>query len=355
MNQRRKRHFAFMAFGISLIISLTLLELGLRAVQSDRIRQLKFAQRFGLGEIRNIQQDDRLGWRTRPATQITGSRKDCLGAETSFTNSTDSEGFRYRTDATQPPDVLVIGDSMLQADGVDDSAIFPAILASETGLNIWAYGCKGYGTTQEALWLEERISQFKPRAVLLAFCPNDFINNSLEWEKVDRNNNNLRPRPYLFEGGRVEIKDPSPPEYKMGHRLAISRTVTELLHKCRAEKEPEGEALARRTAQLLEKSKEITTEALKRLKSTCEAHKASLLVFYTHEKPVPEPLETAYRAVVDSAVISDLKGASLPVAQACLEADAPVSFLDASDAHWNIKGHAMIARSLQAKLKPADR
>jgi len=133
---KRKTLFAVSALVLSFLLSIGTLEIVLRVLHSDEIRKLQFARRFGLGEIRNIEQDPRLGWRTRPGSILQGQSRDCVGEIANYRNAIDSAGFRFRADPNRPPDLLMLGDSMLQADGVDDSETFPALLARQSGLNI---------------------------------------------------------------------------------------------------------------------------------------------------------------------------------------------------------------------------
>ena len=345
-NRRRKLLFALSALSLSLFLSLASLEFLLRLLHSDEIRQLKFAKRFGLGEIRNILPDTRLGWRTRPDSIVQGQSKDCIGQTTSYTNTIDHDGYRFRTNPSQPPDLLVIGDSMLQADGVDDPFTLPAQLSQLSGLNIWAYGCKGYGTTQEWLWLQANIANIKPRMVLLMFCPNDFINNSLNWERVDKAHNNLRPRPYLSPDGSTQTFDPSPPEYHLAYRFEIGRTVAQVLRRWQASTVSNTNSFD--TQAYLTESSAITAQALQRIQNLCVAQSAELFLLYTHEQAQPDAFETAFRELATSLKLQEIKGVSLAIDQACRSANAPVAYLDAPGGHWNRTGHKIIATQLNA-------
>jgi len=341
---KRKTLFAVSALVLSFLLSIGTLEIVLRVLHSDEIRKLQFARRFGLGEIRNIEQDPRLGWRTRPGSILQGQSRDCVGEIANYRNAIDSAGFRFRADPNRPPDLLMLGDSMLQADGVDDSETFPALLARQSGLNIWAYGCKGYGTTQEWLWLQENLARIKPRMVLLLFCPNDFINNSPAWERVDKANNNLRPRPYLMPDGSISIIDPSPPEYNLAYRLEIGRTVANFLNRWQASSLSKTNSADIQA--FLNQSKSITSKALQNIQALCDAQNALLFTFFTHEQATPDAFETAFEELARSLKLQRIAGISLSIDQACRSANAPVAYLDAPDGHWNQTGHRLIADQL---------
>lgn len=348
---KRKTIFAFVALLSSSLLSFISLEIVLRLIHSDEIRKLKFARRFGLGEIRNIEQNPQLGWRTRPSSVVQGQSRDCVGQVTEYRNTIDSAGFRFRTNAAQPPDLLIIGDSMLQADGVDDPLTFPALLSGQSGLNIWAYGCKGYGTTQEWLWLKNHIAKIKPHMVLLLFCPNDFINNLPAWERVDTANNNLRPRPYLMLNGSVAIIDPSPPEYNLAYRLEIGRTVAQTIRRWQASSVTPS--TSSNTQAYLADSKSITAQALKNIQDLCSNHSAELFTFYTHEHASADSLEAEFHELAESLNLHEIRGISLAIDQACRTANAPVAYLDTPDGHWNQTGHRLIADQLwKLWLKP---
>jgi len=56
---------------------------------------------------------------------------------------------------------------------------------------------------QELMILEQSMQEIRPDLVILQFCTNDFINNSVELETLSRINNCGLRRPYLNSQGDV--------------------------------------------------------------------------------------------------------------------------------------------------------
>lgn len=119
----------------------------------------------------------------------------------------NSQGWRdAERSVARPPNVVrvaVLGDSFTEALQVPREATFAARL--EGGLNecralgpqqveVLNFGVSGYGTAQQLLTLRERVWQYDPQVVLLAFLPlNDVVNNSRALEPWDA-------RPFFVRG-----------------------------------------------------------------------------------------------------------------------------------------------------------
>jgi lysophospholipase L1-like esterase len=107
----------------------------------------------------------------------------------------NSHGMRDREIAIAKPGntyrIAFLGDSMIEARQVPREEGVVALVEQElqtcpafTGKTIETlnFGTMGYGTTQEYLQLQDRVWQFQPDAVVLAFMLNDVENNSKAME-----------------------------------------------------------------------------------------------------------------------------------------------------------------------------
>ncbi len=138
----------------------------------------------------------------------------------SFTNS---EGQRYTTNRQgfrSPRDyaldgrftVLVVGDSFTYGSGADDSEVWPTILQEmRPDLNVINLGVGAYGTDQMLLMLEDRLPEYRPDLVIVAFISDDLHRTLLPfrdyWKpyfRIEDSSLVLRgtPVPELSEGVR---------------------------------------------------------------------------------------------------------------------------------------------------------
>jgi hypothetical protein len=74
------------------------------------------------------------------------------------------------------------------------------IAAAHPNVEVFAYGCGGYGTLQEYMILDGWIDGIRPDAIVWQFCSNDMFNNDLQLEASSYGNNNQMTRPYLIDG-----------------------------------------------------------------------------------------------------------------------------------------------------------
>ena len=145
------------------------------------------------------------GWTTTENTQVTMNKPGY--GEVTF--STSQDGFRRYGDinATRPK-ILVIGDSYTYADTVSDGEAYFDRLGEKLDVEVFAFGCNGFGTLQELLILKKHFHQISPDLVVWQLCDNDFVNNSYELESRDLLQSNFMVRPYRV-GERVEMRFPS--------------------------------------------------------------------------------------------------------------------------------------------------
>ncbi len=124
--------------------------------------------------------------------------------------STDDRGFRMFGDPnSEKKKVLFIGDSFTHAIEVSNDKTYFGLIADSIDIEVFAYGCRGYNTLQEWLFLEKYLPVIQPDLVVLQFCSNDFINNHFELERRSLYNNNRRYRPYLQSDESIVFKAPA--------------------------------------------------------------------------------------------------------------------------------------------------
>jgi hypothetical protein len=129
--------------------------------------------------------DPQLGWTLRPGAHGWFTKEGRAYAEV------NPAGFRDRPHALAKPQrayrIAVLGDSVVEAFQVEMKATFwwqlqdtlracPALRGRE--VEAIAFGVSGYGTAQDALLLESTAIRYHPDLVLLAFAPNDILDNS---------------------------------------------------------------------------------------------------------------------------------------------------------------------------------
>lgn len=113
---------------------------------------------------------------------------ECSG---SVIYSTNSWGMRDRERPLKKEGgvfrVAMIGDSMLEAEQVNDTEVVNRVLEDKFGgkVEFLNFGMNSLGPTQYALLYENKIRKFKPDLVLMMFFPeNDVANSSLLLEKI---------------------------------------------------------------------------------------------------------------------------------------------------------------------------
>lgn len=183
---------------IVLLAVLVSLELGLRVY---------FATKNAISEKQKMFCED-LGWRNRPYFH---SSQELPGyGRVDF--STTRDGFRcFGNPQTAKKKILLIGDSFTDASTVSDGKTYYDELRRRFGdVEIFAYGCGGYGSLQEYMILDRYVGVIAPDIVLWQFSENDFINNDLELESRSYVNNNEMKRPY-YSNGRVQLVFPKKP------------------------------------------------------------------------------------------------------------------------------------------------
>ena len=151
----------------------------------------------------NSRMEKKLGWET--GENIHKKRSVKGYGEITFTTS--KYGFRRFGDTTtKKTKLFVIGDSFSEANGVSDGETYYDYLAENNDtIEIFAYGCSGYGSLQEYLILKEYFDDIKPDIILWQFCSNDFFENLYDLDRIDDPSHHHYVRPFLING-RIEYK-----------------------------------------------------------------------------------------------------------------------------------------------------
>jgi lysophospholipase L1-like esterase len=133
--------------------------------------------------------------------------------------------------------LLVLGDSMTYGKEIPTLDLYCARLGALLDVEVFAYGGPGYGTLQELLVLERYLPLVRPDMILLQVSSNDFINNSWPLERASFHNANMMARPYLMGDSirmrfpsRLEILSPTIEYSRLGRLLVMegARLGTEL-------------------------------------------------------------------------------------------------------------------------------
>ncbi|MCH8903490.1 MAG: SGNH/GDSL hydrolase family protein [Bacteroidetes bacterium] len=143
--------------------------------------------------------------------------------------STTIHGFRRFGDVdSEKVKIFVVGDSYTQAYNVDDdSTYYDFIENNHNEVEMFAYGCSGYGSLQEYMIIDKYMDSINPDLILWQFCSNDVINNVHEFESSSIIDNNLMTRPYL-EDGEIVYKFPTPNLFM--HRVLQSSYLLKFLN-----------------------------------------------------------------------------------------------------------------------------
>ena len=104
------------------------------------------------------------------------------------TNENGLIEYKTKTNYDKDLNILIIGDSFSTDPLSSNNKFWYSVMADELSdlkkknIKTLASGGGGYGTIQQYL-ISKNLKNLKPDIFILQFCINDFINNSLEWEK----------------------------------------------------------------------------------------------------------------------------------------------------------------------------
>ncbi len=147
---------------LSVALALIALEVGLRSVGSE--------QPAATGVASVGMYHPRLGWAPRPEA----SGQDAYGnTVTILPDGTRSNGDSPVQTRERP--ILVVGDSLVFGDEVNDHETWPAQLEKMLGRRVVNGGVNGYGIDQAVLRAEELIEELNPGLLLFGFYPDDIM------------------------------------------------------------------------------------------------------------------------------------------------------------------------------------
>ncbi len=293
--------------------------------------------------------DEQLGWRTAANFRFQGRLEDAAGRHYFADVRTDSRGSRLFGDlASQRRRVFFVGDSFTYAGHVsNDKTYYSIVNAALPQVEAFAYGGNGYGTLQELMIVDELIDVIQPDALVLQYCGNDIINNSYGLERrSDANNNGMR-RPYLDEDGQVFYALPKgffprfrefANNYSRFLYLILSR-----VDRLYSNKETPAETLLfneGRASPLVKDALDVTAELLREIRTRVPQEieiYAFTVEYATH------PLYEEFKRMSDLAGIEFIE--EVPLALGTQEQKGTV-VRAADNAHWNEKGHQIVADAL---------
>jgi hypothetical protein len=191
----------------SLLATLALLEMTYRLYQLAVFQAPLFGSRTGTGQRACL--DPELGWRNNENYFIESVLEDAGGNKYTAKVTTGQYGFKLFPHHKGKTNILLVGDSFTDANEVSNDKTYWAVLAEKlNNLNLFVYGCGGYGNLQEFMIIDKYFDEIKPRIILLQLCINDFINNDFYLEYNSNRFNNGNRRPYLNAAGELFYRNP---------------------------------------------------------------------------------------------------------------------------------------------------
>jgi hypothetical protein len=173
--QRRLRLARGLLLAASILISIGLVELGLRL--SDAYRGQAYSVNPTGSQYKFYRFDPVLGWANAPGMRGTYERD-----EFRFPIRVNSFGMRDAEMAREPDSrtrIAVLGDSFTWGIGVSDEDRFTEVLERTRDVEVLNFGVAGYAPIQYSLMIDSVLA-FRPEIVVVAFClGNDFADNVL--------------------------------------------------------------------------------------------------------------------------------------------------------------------------------
>ncbi|NQX87584.1 MAG: SGNH/GDSL hydrolase family protein [Halioglobus sp.] len=304
-----------------------------------------------LGTI--ISLDHELGWVPTSHYAFDGELLDAGGNPYDANISTDGEGFRLYGDPEikERRKVLFLGDSFTQAMHVSDDNTYYGLLGSELGIEVFAYGVEGYGTLQEYMVLDKYVDEIAPDVVVLQLCPNDVINNHPALERRSTLNRMGLRRPYLVDGEVVYETAADMPGLR-NFAAKYSRSLYTIIKKIdllNVDPESSVERVIRKEGMdndLFRESYETAGKVLRKLRQRLP----DSTEVYAFSSDWGRPYHPNFKRIVKEAGISFIDGTGR--ALSIVEKRGGTTRA-ADTAHWNNKGHRIVADVLKQYLQDA--
>ena len=285
-----------------------------------------------------------LGWETRPHVRS----ERAIPGYGRVRYSTTTHGFRAFGDVASPrTKVFVVGDSITQAYTVSDGeAYFDHLARGRGDVELFVYGCGGYGTLQEYLIVDRYIDEIRPHLLLLQFSGTDIINNDHELESASTVDNNQMVRPYLV-GGTIALRYPTQRRGALGfivQHSTLLRLLNIRLGFLRGDAEASVEHRLTADDPRFRRALATTAEIMAMVKKRAGA--VPMVAFSADAGR--DIYGDAFRAIAASQSLTTVDG----VAEALEAAQAAGRVVDAAPAntHWNRLGHAIVGEMLRDEL-----
>lgn len=319
---------------VSFLLCCLVAEAALRVVHARRLHTFEL--------------DDDLGWRTLPNLSARYEVVDHAGTQSSVYLETNEDGFRMYSAEESNPRILIVGDSFTFGKDVSQDQTYYARLNENWNASFFVYGGEGYNTLQEYMILDRYIDDIEPDAVILQFCWNDFIGNSMELEQNSIINNNGYRRPYPLDSGQNVYLNPK----GLLHTIALkySRLLYSIVYRVdraaglsrpNVAVEDEIERQGSSHSGLMSSS-ERTLEVLKRFRERCGT--IPVFVFSIDDR---EPYFSLIQQLCAEADIEFIGGVG-PALRAAESGGATTKAGDGG--HWNALGHEVCAGVLNDAL-----
>jgi hypothetical protein len=255
--------------------------------------------------------------------------------------STDEEGHRItrRSDERSraaSASVILVGDSFVQGQSVDDQETFAWILAHEASLNVINLGVLGYGIDQELAGLNAFLDahpRLEVRDIVVLVFDNDFIDVQVDYHPALGRS---KPR-FKLTGGELDTA---------GYRRSLSDRLMDLsalywlINSKRAlffkDREPDVAG-----------GSEVILACTQAMKDTARRRGARLhLLAHRHLRGVKPFAESVWADFINRSDATDIT----PRLRAMKGAN-PLSY---DGGHWSAAGHRLVASLLKERLEAAS-
>lgn len=302
--------------------------------------------------VDRFEADEKLGWTAKRNMKFSGQVADAKEVPYPLEVTSNQNGFRFfgNIDSSRKK-ILFIGDSFTHAVEVSDDVHYAKILADSLNFEPFIYGCGGWGTLQELLFLKEWFRVIEPDIVVLQFCTNDIINNFYELEANSFFNNSRMERPYLNANGGIDYLHPGRFELagikKWSKLIPFFVTRLERMrdHRLQKNKQSSEHLMAEHGKGYAPFNEAIhTTEHLIQKVANLTNGKSELLIFSVdHFQPCSDAIDTICSS-------NNIQFEDTVPYYIALEKQAGRSVFAADGAHWNNAGHRVAAQTLSAKI-----
>lgn len=372
---------------ISLVVGLVIAELALRLTGYSRPYFYAF--------------DNNLGWVLRPGLAAWSRKEGNAYVRINGGGARDDREYLVE----KPRDtfrVAVIGDSFAEAMQVSTPQTFWSVLGAELGncpalsgkrVEVLNFGVSSYGTAQELIMLRERVWNFSPDAVVLAFTPvNDVRNNSRVLERDD-----LRPY-FILQNGALtpDMSFRNHPRFKqketrlneMTYRLINRLVLLQLINGLREDRQLRQSAAQSQTVKgdaeigvedkvyvepnepAWEEAWKVTEALIAQMNTEVKARGAKFTLVTVTSGPQTNPDPEARKKLMTRLGVNDLFYAERRLEQLAARENfavltlAPVFVKYADDhraalhgfgehlnvGHWNLEGHRLAGRTIGERM-----